>query len=364
MMEVKSDIWIEIDGEIILSDRSAKLLEAIEELGSLKGAVDKCKMSYRNAWGLIRKMETASGIKFIQMRLGGGKETHCALTQEGKEWLSRYVAFRGNVENFIRDEFVRTFKHLKLSTTTSAVSSGLLSFLLPPFEKQFNIKVEVLPVGTGKALELAAKGQVDVVLVHARKLEEQFLQEGHGVNRRDVMYNEFILVGPAQDPAQVKQAKTAAEAFQRIAEKQVLFLSRGDNSGTHVKEKEVWESAQVDPQNAWYIETKKGMIETLQMAQERGAYTLTDRGTFLAVSQDLASRIPTLDILFEGDPMFFNPYSIIAVNPMKHPQVKYVLAMALIGWLTSQEQKVIEEFGKDRFGRPLFHPVLLSQAES
>lgn len=358
-MEVKSDIWIEIKGEIILNDKSAKLLKAVEELHSLKAAVEKCKMSYRNAWGLLRKMEAASGIKFVQMRLGGGEEAHCRLTPEGKEWLSRYLTLRGKAEDFIQDEFTRMFKRLKLSTTTSVVSSGLLSVLLPPFEKQFNIKVEVYPVGTGKALELAAAGQVDAVLVHARKLEDQFLQEGHGINRRDIMYNQFVLVGPAQDWAQVRQAKTAVEAFHRIAQQQALFLSRGDGSGTHFKEKEIWELAGINPQGPWYRETQKGMSETLQMAQEQGAYTLTDRGTFLTLAGP-----SNLVLLFEGDPIFFNLYSIMAVNPLKHPQVKYVMAMALIGWLTSQEQRVIQEFGKDKFGQPLFYPVLLPQAEN
>ncbi|HWP47527.1 MAG TPA: substrate-binding domain-containing protein [Candidatus Limnocylindrales bacterium] len=357
-MEAKSDIWLEMGGKIILNDRSAKLLTAIEASGSLKEAVEQCKMSYRNAWGLLRKMEAASGIKFVQMRWGGGGEAHCRLTPEGKEWLSKYLVFREKVENFVQDEFTRIFKRLKLSTTTSVVSSGLLSVLLSPFERQFNIKVEVYPVGTGKALELAAAGQVDAVLVHARKLEERFLQEGHGVNRRDIMYNQFVLVGPPQDQAQVSLAKTAVDAFKRIARQQALFLSRGDDSGTHCKEKEIWELARINPQGKWYVETKKGMLETLQMAQKQGAYTLTDRGTFLTLPQQ-----SNLALLFEGDPVLFNPYSIIAVNPLKHPQVKYVMAMALIGWLTSQEQRIIQEFGKDKFGQPLFYPVLLSQAE-
>ncbi|HWP49583.1 MAG TPA: substrate-binding domain-containing protein [Candidatus Limnocylindrales bacterium] len=358
-MDARSEVWIEVQGKVILNNKMARLLKAIDESGSLRRAVDTCGLSYRNAWGLLREMEAASGIKFVHMRVGGRGGTHCFLTQQGKEWLSRYLTFQRNVENFIRDEFDKTFKCLRLATTSCSVSSGLLTALLPPFEKRFNIKVDVFPVGTRKALELASLGQVDAILVHTRKLEEHSVPLDYGVNRRDILYRQFVLVGPTQDPAQVRQARTAVEAFKRIADKQVPFLSRGDNSGTYLKEKEIWALAHINPQGDWYIKTGKQLSEILELAQERRAYLLAERNKFLALKE-----LSDLDLLFEGDPILYNLYSIMAIDPVKHPQVNYVMAMTLIGWLTSQEQKTIQQFKNEGSRQFLFHPVLLSEVKS
>jgi tungstate transport system substrate-binding protein len=246
---------------------------------------------------------------------------------------------------------------LKLSTTTSTENSGLLYVLLPPFEKQFNVKVDVISVGSGKAIKLGENGDVDVVLVHERDLEDKFLAEGYGVNRRDVMHNDFVVIGPTADPAGVSKAKTAAEAFKRIAKKRAPFVSRGDKSGTHSKELSLWMKAGGKPAGSWYMESGMGMGEVLIMAHEKGAYTLTDRGTYLAFQKEGKINLP---ILFEGDPTLFNPYGIIAVNPARHPSVNYVMAMALIGWLTSQEgQRIIADFGKGKYGAPLFYPDVI-----
>ena len=243
---------------------------------------------------------------------------------------------------------------LKLSTTTSTENSGLLYVLLPPFEKQFNVKVDVISVGSGKAIKLGENGDVDVVLVHERDLEDKFLADGYGVNRRDVMHNDFVIIGPAADPAGIRKAKTAAEAFKLIAKKEATFVSRGDKSGTHSKELSLWKKAGVTPGGSWYMESGMGMGEVLIMAYEKGAYTLTDRGTYLAFQKGGKINLP---ILFEGDPTLFNPYGIIAVNPARHPSVNYIMAMALIGWVTSQEgQRIIADFGKEKFGVPLFYP--------
>ena len=251
--------------------------------------------------------------------------------------------------------FAPAAERLKLSTTTSTENSGLLYVLLPPFEKMFNIKVDVLPVGTGKALKLAENGDVDVTMVHARSLEDKFVAEGYGVNRRDVMYNDFVIIGPESDPAGIKGAKTAAEAFKLITQNKATFISRGDRSGTYVKELNIWEKAGIKPSGTWYLEAGKGMGDVLFMANEKRAYTLTDRGTYLSFMG--AKKIELL-VLFEGDTFLFNPYGIIAVNPAKHPHVNYIKAMALIGWITSSEgQKIIKEFGKGKFGQPLFVPV-------
>ena len=247
---------------------------------------------------------------------------------------------------------------LRLATTTSTEDTGILSVLNAPFEKMMNIKVDVISVGTGKALELGARGDVDVVLVHAREAEDKFVANGSGVNRRDVMYNDFIIIGPEKDPAEIKGMTDAKEAFKKIALTQAPFISRGDDSGTHKKELKLWEKAGIKPQGKWYIETGQGMGPVLTMANEKQAYALSDRGTYLAYGKKIE-----LKVFCEGDPVLKNPYGVIAVNPAKFPHVKYVYAMAYIGWLTSSEgQKIIREFGKNTFGQPLFIPTAIPEA--
>lgn len=240
-------------------------------------------------------------------------------------------------------------EHIKMSTTTSTENSGLLYALLPPFEDKFGVKVDVIAVGTGKALKLGENGDVDIVFVHARAAEDKFVADGFGVNRRDVMYNDFIIVGPEGDPAAIK-GKSAVEALEAISGKNATFASRGDDSGTHKKEKALWKEAGIEPSGTWYLETGQGMGATLTLANEKQGYTLVDRGTYIAYEEKV-----DLVILSEGDERLFNPYGIIAVSPAKHPHVKYLHAMALIGWITSVEgQKVIGEFKKN--GKVLFYP--------
>jgi tungstate transport system substrate-binding protein len=240
-------------------------------------------------------------------------------------------------------------EHLRMSTTTSTENSGLLKVLLPPFEQQNEVKVDVISVGTGKAIKLGEAGDVDVVLVHARKLEDKFVADGFGVNRKDVMYNDFVILGPASDPAGVKGAKTAAEALAKIAEKQAPFVSRGDESGTHIKEKELWQAAGGVPKAAWYVEAGQGMGEVIVMATEKQGYTLADRGTYNAFKKAKTN----LAIVFDGEQGLFNPYGVIAVNPAKHPHVKYDLAMKFIDFITGAEgQKIIADFKVD--GDPIF----------
>lgn len=232
-------------------------------------------------------------------------------------------------------------EHLRMSTTTSTDNSGLLKVLLPPFENQCKCKVDVIAVGTGKALKLAEAGDVDVVFVHARKLEDQFVADGHGVNRRDVMYNDFILIGPDNDPAKVRQATSAADALKRIATAKATFVSRGDESGTNQKEKELWQAAGVQPSGAWYLSAGQGMGEVILMATEKRAYTLSDRATYAAFEQGKTD----LKILYQNEKNLFNPYGVIAVNPKKHPGVKYDLAMKFIEFVTSKQgQQVITNF--------------------
>lgn len=239
-----------------------------------------------------------------------------------------------------------------MATTTSTYDSGLLDFLLPDFEAQSNAKVEIIAMGTGQAIKTAEQGDADVILVHARAREDKFVAEGYGVNRQDVMYNDFVIIGPEGDPAGIQGMTDAAAALARIAEAQATFASRGDESGTHSKEKAIWAEAGIEPVGDWYLSLGQGMGATLTFANEKVAYTLTDRGTYLSRKEGLE-----LPILVEGDPILFNPYGVIAVNPEKHPHVKYELAMKFIEWLTSVDtQQKIGEFGRDKFGMPLFTP--------
>lgn len=238
---------------------------------------------------------------------------------------------------------------LRMSTTTSVEDSGLLKVLLPPFEKINNVKVDVIAVGTGQALKLGENGDVDLVFVHVKEAEEEFVSKGFGVNRREVMYNDFVVIGPKEDPAGIR-GNDAVRALRMIAEKKSPFISRGDESGTHKKERKIWDLAGIKPSGPWYLETGQGMGATIQVATEKQGYCLADRGTFLAFEKKT-----DLIILCEGDERLLNIYGIIAINPEKYPHVKYDLATALIGFVMSPEgQKIIAEYKKD--GKVLFTP--------
>jgi len=239
---------------------------------------------------------------------------------------------------------------IRIATTTSTDNSGLLKVILPPFEKKYGAKIDVIAVGTGKAIKLGEDGNVDLILVHSPQAEDKFIAEGYGVNRRMVMHNDFILVGPVSDPAQIKDEKNIAIAFKKIAQTGSPFISRGDDSGTHIKEKEIWKATGSLPQGTWYLEAGQGMGTVLQIAHEKMAYTLSDRGTYLAYKPKIE-----LMIILQGDPALDNPYGVIAVNPALHPHVNYVNAMTFIGWLTSPEcQRMIGEFKIG--GEALFYP--------
>lgn len=225
---------------------------------------------------------------------------------------------------------------IRLATTTSTENSGLLGYLLPVFEKQYGAPVRVISVGTGQALKLGERGDVDVVLVHARADEDKFVVAQFGINRRDVMYNDFIMVGPKEDPAGIRGFKSVGAAMKKIHEANVKFISRGDESGTHIMERRLWQEESIAPGGNNYLSAGQGMGAVLTMAGSIGAYTLSDRGTFVAYK----SRIG-LDILVSGDPRLANPYGIIAVNPKRHPDINAAGANALIEWITSAE-------GRDR----------------
>jgi tungstate transport system substrate-binding protein len=250
---------------------------------------------------------------------------------------------------------------LRLATTTSTADTGLLDAILPAFEKANNCKVDVVAVGTGQAIEIGRKGDADVLLVHARAQEDLFVSDGFARQRFDVMYNDFILVGPKADPAGAAGMTTAKEAFKAIMDKQALFVSRGDKSGTNTKELSVWTSLGITPTQAmaWYNSIGQGMGDTLIFANEKQGYTLADRGTWLATE----SKLPNLKVIVGGntltenkDKVLLNYYGVMAVNPDKYPSVSFDLAMKFVNWLISpEEQKIIGAFGVDKYGQPLFY---------
>jgi tungstate transport system substrate-binding protein len=242
---------------------------------------------------------------------------------------------------------------LILATTTSTQDSGLLDVLIPMFEAESGYTVQTVAVGTGQALKMGEEGNADVLLVHAPKSEEEFMANGFGKDRAAVMHNDFIIVGPDSDPAGIKGMTDSLEAMKKIFESGATFVSRGDDSGTHKKELDIWSKAELDPtRQAWYLETGQGMGATLTVASEKDAYTLTDRGTFLAQKANL-----DLVILLEGDPPLLNPYHVITVNPGKWPKVNYEGATAFYNFMIAPEtQKTISEFGVDTYGQPLFFP--------
>ena len=244
-------------------------------------------------------------------------------------------------------------KTVILATTTSTQDSGLVDVLLPIFERETGYFVKTIAVGSGQAMAMGEKGEADVLLVHSPEAETKFMAGGYGINRKLVMHNDFIIVGPPGDPAKIKGAKSCVESFKKIASAKVLFLSRGDNSGTDAKEKAIWKAAGMNPEGEkWYQETGLGMGQTLNVAAEKKGYTLADRGTYLALKKNLG-----LDILVEGDAILLNIYHVIEVNPAKWPKVNNAGAKAFADFMVSKEtQGIIKTFGVDKFGSPLFFP--------
>jgi len=239
-----------------------------------------------------------------------------------------------------------------LATTTSTKDTGLLDALIPAFEKKYGITVKPIAAGTGEALKMGERGDADVLLVHSRAAEDEFMAEGFGTVRKDVMHNDFVIIGPRDDPAGIKGSASAADAFKRIAGKGAILVSRGDDSGTHKKELGIWEKANIKPEGDWYISTGQGMAATIRIANEKLGYTLSDRGTYLVQKDNI-----DLVVLTEKSDDLLNPYGVIAVNPDKHSKINYRGATKFIEFLTSEEgQEIIGEFGKDKFGQALFVP--------
>jgi tungstate transport system substrate-binding protein len=244
-------------------------------------------------------------------------------------------------------------KNIILATTTSTQDTGLLDVLIPVFEKKTGYFVKTIAVGSGQAMTMGQKGEADVMLVHSPDAEKKFVEEGYGINRRLVMHNDFIIVGPGSDPAKIKGVKSSAEALKLVAKAEGLFLSRGDNSGTNAKEKTLWKKADVNPAGQkWYQETGLGMGQTLNVAAEKKGYTLADRGTYLSLKKNLG-----MDILVEGDAALLNIYHVIEVNSAKWPKANAAGAKAFADFMVSKKtQEIIKTFGTDKFGSPLFFP--------
>jgi len=247
-------------------------------------------------------------------------------------------------------------KFILLSSTIGPIDAGIVGLLEDEFEKETGIRVRHVGSGTGAALDIARKGNVDLVLVHAKSLEEKFVNEGYGTERIDLMYNDFVIVGPSNDPGGIKGMKLATEALKKISEKKVTFISRGDKSGTHVSEMELWGKAGIKPSGSWYVIYEKGAmgnVPTLRYTDEKNAYTVIDRATHLTLKGQIK-----LDILVEKDGALLNYITLIPVNPKKFPRVNYEDTMVFVKWLTSPEkgQKIIRDFGKDKYGSPLFFP--------
>lgn len=243
---------------------------------------------------------------------------------------------------------------LLMSTTTSTESSGLLDFILPVFKEETGIEVKVVAVGTGKALQMGVDGEADVLLVHAKADEEKFVQEGHGLERFDVFYNDFVLLGSVSDPAGIKAnaGNDIVKALSLIEEQQAKFVSRGDDSGTHKMELKLWKEAGVEPMGEWYLSAGKGMGEVIQMADEVEGYTLSDRATYLSMRDKIELQIVT-----EGEPRLHNQYGVIAVNPNKNDKINHEAAQIFVDWIRAPKtQNLIGEFGKEKFGQSLFIP--------
>jgi tungstate transport system substrate-binding protein len=246
-------------------------------------------------------------------------------------------------------------KTLMMATTTSTDNTGLLDYLAPKFKEATGIELKWTATGTGKALKLGENCDVDVLMVHAPPAEKKFVQEGFGADRREIMYNDFVIIGPEADPAGVK-GKSIKDALQSLEAKQAIFTSRGDNSGTHKKELSLWKAAglQVPEKEKWYVQTGQGMLATINIAAERNGYTMTDRGTYIKYEDNLGGN-PTLKILVEGDAVLLNQYSVIAVNPKHCPNVKNDLALQFINWIVGPDaQQQIKAF--KLLGKPLFTP--------
>lgn len=365
MGEVEYRVLLSL-GDDLPADRLCALLQAVDQLGSIRQAAAALSLSYRYAWGLIKRAETRLGKPLLTRRVGGAKGGGAALTEDAQALLADYLQFRLEVEKGASRTLGRweqepttgasscAAQPLLLASTIGPVETGLLPALEKAYHDDSGVLVRHIAAGTGQALAIAREGRADLVLVHAPKLEMQFLAEGWTDRRTPLMYNDFILMGPAADPAGVGSAKSAVEAFRAIARAGAPFVTRGDGSGTHIREEELWEAAGVKPASPWYQVCPQGYMGSgtaLRWADSREAYILVDRAAWLA---GRAHGI-RLQPLFKGDSVLRNEFSLMAVSPIKNPRAKYVQACRFITWATGPRgQALIGRFGLELYGETIF----------
>lgn len=361
MSDVTYKVLLELGGELP-GDRLCALLEAIGARGSINRAAASLKLSYRYAWGLLRNAEARLGVPLLEKRVGGAAGGGAVLTPAAHALLEQVRRMRVRVAEALepvpaanRDALV--VSPVLLATTIGPAESGIVSALEEGFFRATGIVVRHIAAGTGQALQVAREGRVDLVLAHAPELEAAFVSEGHGTGRHPVMYNDFLLLGPAEDPAGAATAKSAPEAFGAIAGAGALFVSRGDRSGTHVRELELWRAAGVTPAEPWYIVSPLGSMGSravLDHARTVGSYVLVDRATYLAARQE--GQAPP--VLFSGGPELRNLFTLLPVSSRRFPGVHAGQAVRFVEWATGPAGRaLIEGFGVDRFGEPLFFPI-------
>ncbi|MDF2628647.1 MAG: tungstate transporter substrate-binding protein [Symbiobacteriaceae bacterium] len=352
-------------GGAISGDRLFALLRGVDRLGSINQAAAELKMSYRHAWGLLKAAEERVGAPLLQKRVGGAAGGGSELTARARGLLSGYEQFRARVAAdaeavFHGEDEAPGGTPLLLASTIGPVESGIVSALEEAFYQETGILVRHVAAGSGQALALAREGRAEVVLAHAPALEAEFLAAGFGTGRHVLMSNEFLLLGPAADSAGAGTAPTAGEAFRRCAAAGAPFVTRGDRSGTHVKELEVWAAAGVVPGGPWYRTCARGSmgsLATLRDAEATGAYVLVDRAAYLGARS--AAGGLGLVVLSAGDPMLRNEFAVISVSPVRFPRLQHEAAQRFVTWATvGGGQEVIRRFGCEQYGEPLFFPLM------
>ncbi len=349
MSDVRYKLIMDVGGE-----RLGALLRAVASLGSINRAAAQLKVSYRHAWGLIKQAEEQLGAPLLEKRVGGAAGGGAALTPAGRDLLARF----DQVRTLLADAPVAPpTRPVLLASTIGPAETGLVGALEEAFYQATGLLVRHIAAGTGQALEIAREGRADLVLAHAPDLERSFLADGYGLERFPLMYNDFLLLGPASDPADAGQAASAAEALRRCASAGAPFVSRGDRSGTHIKELDLWAAAGTSPEAPWYSICPRGSMGSmaaLRYAEERQSYILVDRATYLAARQTGL----TLSVLCAGDPSLRNEFALLTVNPARLPGVQEEGARRFAAWAVSPAgQLVIHSFGLPQYGEPLFFPA-------
>jgi tungstate transport system substrate-binding protein len=353
-------------GESLSLDWLCDLLAEIDSSGSLSKAAARRKLSYRHAWGAVKRAEQRLGQRLLVRRTGGADGGGATLTEHARELLSQYARYRAQLTPQVEQIFAasddnplnaKSASPLLVASTIGPVETGLLPALEEAYLAQTGVVVRHIAAGSGQALRIARKGNADLVLTHALSLEESFIADGYGARRYPLMSNTFLILGPAQDPARVGDARSAAGAFRRIASCRAAFVSRGDESGTHVKELLLWQKAGVTPRAPWHRAAPQGALgslSTLRHAEMVQGYALVDRATYLIAAARGLSLVP----LLSGDPALRNEFALIPISPARVPHAAYEGAMRFVQWATgARGQAVVVDFGVREFGESLFVPA-------